>query len=158
MSASRSLQIDLPGPDDTAATAHRLAPHLRAGDCVLLTGTLGAGKTHFARALIQKRLSDQGLWEDVPSPTYTLVQIYDDTLCEIWHADLYRLTGPDEFIELGLEDAFDTAITLIEWPDRLGDSAPSNALCITLDMNSDSRRLIAKWDDPRLARLAAKNV
>ena len=153
-----SVHIVLPGPDDTAAVAARLAPHLRAGDCLLLTGTLGAGKTHFARAIIQKRLSDSGLWEDVPSPTYTLVQTYDDGVCELWHADLYRLTDPNEIIELGLDDARETSITLIEWPDRLGSLAPKDALHITLAMDGDGRALTASWDDPRLSILGAENA
>ena len=157
MPAQKPLQLKLPGPDDTAAVAVRLAPHLRPGDCILLTGTLGTGKTHFARALIQKRLSDSELWEDVPSPTYTLVQTYDDRKSEIWHADLYRLTDPNEIIELGLDEAFDTAITLIEWPDRLGSLTPKGALQITLAMDGDARTLTATWDDPRLSLLGAEN-
>ena len=90
---------------------------LRAGDCVLLEGPIGAGKTHFCRALIRARL---GREEDVPSPTFTLVQTYDADV-EIWHADLYRLSHPDEALELGLEDAFASAICLVEWPERLGE-------------------------------------
>lgn len=157
MPAPETLRLSLPGPDDTAAAATRLAPHLRAGDCVLLTGTLGSGKTHFARALIQKRLSESNLWEDVPSPTYTLVQTYDDGKCEIWHADLYRLTDPNEVIELGLDDAFQSAITLIEWPDRLAELAPANALLITLAFDGEARSLTASWDDPRLVHLGTDN-
>ena len=158
MSSSACVHIDLPEPDDTVAVASRIAPHLHAGDCVLLTGTLGAGKTHFARSVIQARLADNGLWEDVPSPTYTLVQTYDDTVCEIWHADLYRLSNPTELTELGLEDALGSAITLVEWPDRLGDLAPESALQITLEMHGEGRRLIATWDDPRIVHLSEPNV
>ncbi len=72
MSSERSVELCLKTPDETAQAAGLLAPLLRAGDCVLLDGNLGTGKTHFARALIQKRLEDAGLWEEVPSPTYTL--------------------------------------------------------------------------------------
>ncbi len=158
MPTPASVQIALQGPDDTAAVATRLAPHLRAGDCILLSGSLGAGKTHFARALIQFRLAAHNLAEDVPSPTYTLVQTYDDTLCEIWHADLYRLTDPSELIELGLDDAFTTAITLIEWPDRLGSYLPDNALHITLEMDGDGRKLTATWKDSRLELLGVANA
>lgn len=158
MPSPASVHIVLPSPDDTAAVAARLAPHLRAGDCLLLTGTLGAGKTHFARAVIQKRLFDSGLWEDVPSPTYTLVQTYDDGVCELWHADLYRLADPNEIIELGLDDARETKITLIEWPDRLGDLAPKSALRIALAMDGDGRTLTATWDDQRLSILGAESA
>ncbi len=119
-----------PSPDDTTAFARALAPRLSPGDVILLSGPIGAGKTHFARSLIQARLAAAGLHEDVPSPTFTLVQTYDDGHGEIWHADLYRLTHPDEVEELGLIDAFSDAICLVEWPDRLGDLTPENALSL----------------------------
>lgn len=117
-------------PDQTTAFAAALANQLVPGDVILLSGGIGAGKTHFARAVIQARLAAQGLAEDVPSPTFTLVQTYDDTICEIWHSDLYRLTHPDEVEELGLIDAFETAICLVEWPDRLGELLPQTALLL----------------------------
>ncbi len=107
------------------ALATAMAPCLVAGDKLLLEGPIGAGKSAFARALIRARL---GRIEDVPSPTFTIVQTYSDDDTEIWHCDLYRLTHPDEALELGLEEAFQTAICLIEWPDRLGDAAPQDAL------------------------------
>ena len=84
--------IELPTGAATTALAERLAPRLGPGDTLLLSGPIGAGKTHFARALIKARLRAAGRDEDVPSPTFTLVQTYDDGICEIWHADLYRLT------------------------------------------------------------------
>ena len=114
----------------TAALARMLAATLRPGQTVLLDGPVGAGKTHFARALIRAR---QGAApEDVPSPTFTLVQTYDDPLgTEIWHADLYRLTDPSELDELGLDEARQDAICLIEWPDRLP-APPQGALSVTI--------------------------
>jgi tRNA threonylcarbamoyladenosine biosynthesis protein TsaE len=129
MRPNTCLTVFLPGPDDTARLGVWFAGKLRPGDVVLLCGDIGAGKTHFARALIQARL---GRLEDVPSPTFTLVQTYDAGDTEIWHADLYRLTHPDEVAELGLEAAFDTAICLIEWPDRLGCMTPARAINLTL--------------------------
>ena len=119
------IHLDLPLETDTAALAGRIAPILRPGDVILLEGPIGAGKSAFCRALIRARL---GRMEDVPSPTFTLVQTYEDEGGDIWHCDLYRLTHPDDVFELGLEDAFATAICLIEWPDRLGADAPADAL------------------------------
>ncbi|PVH28366.1 tRNA (adenosine(37)-N6)-threonylcarbamoyltransferase complex ATPase subunit type 1 TsaE [Pararhodobacter oceanensis] len=128
--------IFLPDPEATSALAQALAPLLRAGDCLLLEGQIGAGKTHFARALIQEFTA-----EDVPSPTFTLVQTYDAPEFEIWHADLYRLSHPDEAIELGLIEAFETALCLIEWPEKLGDDAPKQALTLQLVPESEGRRV-----------------
>ncbi len=128
--------IFLSDPEATAALGERLATVLRAGDTVLLDGPIGAGKSHLARALIRARL---GGMEDVPSPTFTLVQTYDDGGTEIWHADLYRLTHPDEVLELGLDDAFATAICLVEWPDRLGGHVPPDALHLRLSAQGEGR-------------------
>ncbi len=125
----QSLQIPLPTEADTSHLGVQLARLLQPGDTVLLDGPIGAGKTHLARALIRARL---GRAEDVPSPTFTLVQTYVAAGTEIWHADLYRLTHPDEVWELGLDDAFVTAICLVEWPDRLGRHVPEGALRVGL--------------------------
>jgi len=144
MPASISLRLELDSPDATTAIATALAPLLGAGDVVLLSGQVGAGKTHFARALIQARLRAVGLDEDVPSPTYTLVQTYDDGICEIWHADLYRLTDPVEIYELGLADAFCDSICLIEWPERLGDLQPAAPLTIHLSATKTPGTRIAE--------------
>lgn len=120
--------------EDTAAIACAMADRLRPGDCLLLSGDIGAGKTHFARALIRALLDEP---EDIPSPTFTLVQTYAGRSGEIWHVDLYRLRGPDDCAELGLIDAFETAICLIEWPDRLGDLRPIDGLEISLSLEED---------------------
>ncbi len=139
----------LPNPEATEALARRIAPTLRRGDTLLLAGPIGAGKTHFARALIRARLRRE---EDVPSPTYTLVQTYDDDGLEIWHADLYRLSGPGEALELGLEDAFDTAICLIEWPDRL-ETPPPQALTLDFAVAGEGRVLVAEGPESWRERL-----
>lgn len=129
MTATRTL----PDQAATERLARAIAPHLVAGDTLLLQGDLGAGKSVFARALISTRLAEVGRSEDIPSPTYTLVQTYDLAPGpQLWHADLYRLASSAETAELGLEEAFDTAITLIEWPDRLGPLLPARRLTLTL--------------------------
>ncbi|MFV2051218.1 tRNA (adenosine(37)-N6)-threonylcarbamoyltransferase complex ATPase subunit type 1 TsaE [Aliiroseovarius sp. YM-037] len=132
----------LKSPEDSAALARTIAGALKPGDTLLLEGPIGAGKTHFARSIIQSMLTDP---EDVPSPTFTLVQTYETDAGEIWHLDLYRLTDPSELSELGLEDALEDAICIIEWPDRLGDDVPQNALRLTfaLDADPDARQLTA---------------
>ena len=127
---------------ETSALAKAVGDVLLAGDVILLNGDLGTGKTFFARALIQHRLGALGLWEDVPSPSFTLVQEYDSGTVTLWHVDLYRLGGPDEVIELGMLDAFETAICLVEWPDRLEDLRPASAVEISLtDMGESAREI-----------------
>lgn len=128
----------LSGPEATDRIARALAPWLGAGDVILLQGPVGAGKSHFARALIRARIGEA---EEVPSPTFTLVQTYPGDP-EIWHADLYRLSGPGEIAELGLEEAFSTALCLIEWPDRLGALTPPGALTARLTPTPDGE---ARW-------------
>ena len=120
--------IDLPDEAATAAFAARVAAVATGGDIIALRGDLGAGKTTFARAFIHAR----GCEEEVPSPTFTLVQVYEVGPTAIWHFDLYRLNSPDEAWELGIEDAFVEGISLIEWPDRLGLLLPERRLEITL--------------------------
>lgn len=117
--------ILLPTETDTERFAAQIARVLRPGDTILLSGEIGAGKSAFSRAVIRTMA---GAEIDVPSPTFTLVQTYDVKAGEIWHCDLYRLTHPDEAFELGLDEAFETAVCLIEWPDRLGQDAPTDAL------------------------------
>lgn len=143
------VTLSLPDEDATARLGVWLASHMRGGETVLLDGPIGAGKSHLARALIRARL---GRDEDVPSPTFTLVQVYDADV-EIWHADLYRLTHPDEVAELGLEDAFGHAICLVEWPDRLGRLLPENAVRIALRTQGEGRVAEVTGDLPWVADL-----
>ena len=130
-------------PEETEALAARLAGHLAPGDRLLLEGPVGAGKSHFARALIRAEQARFGLVEDIPSPTFTLVQTYWAGDLEIWHVDLYRLTDPTEVVELGLDEAMETAACLIEWPDRLGEARPVQALTLTLSQRKAQVRHIA---------------
>lgn len=141
--------LRLPDVSATEALARALAPHLRAGDLIGLAGGLGVGKSLFARALITARLAALGRTEDIPSPSYTLVQTYDLGPVELWHADLYRLGTLDEIAELGLEDAFETAICVVEWADRLGPALPARHLHITLDF-------ITGAEDARVATITAQ--
>jgi tRNA threonylcarbamoyladenosine biosynthesis protein TsaE len=134
LSDDTSLTVELPDEAATAALAARLAPHLRTGDVVCLSGGLGAGKTAFARALVNAL---PGPREEVPSPTFTLVQVYDrhdphGGELQVWHFDLYRLERAEEVWELGLEDALAEGVSLIEWPERLGGAAPRARLEIAL--------------------------
>ncbi|BBK29426.1 tRNA (adenosine(37)-N6)-threonylcarbamoyltransferase complex ATPase subunit type 1 TsaE [Allostella humosa] len=126
---------------DMAATerlAAALARLSRSGDTIALSGDLGAGKTALARAFIRQRLGRPD--EEVPSPTFTLVQTYGEVEDEIWHADLYRLARPDEAIELGLEDAFGHAIVLIEWPDRIAGLLPRDRLEVAIGFDAGQVR------------------
>ncbi|MGP1274051.1 MAG: tRNA (adenosine(37)-N6)-threonylcarbamoyltransferase complex ATPase subunit type 1 TsaE [Caulobacterales bacterium] len=136
---------------DTLAATHALARSLaalaRPGDAILLSGGLGAGKTTLARAFIGALTGA----EDIPSPTYTLVQSYLSTRGhDVLHADLYRVEDSEELIELGLEDAAGTGIVLIEWPDRLDGPPSDDRLEITLDFAVGGRQ-----DNTRTARLEA---
>lgn len=139
----------LSSPQATADLATRIAEALSPGDCLLLEGPIGAGKTHFSRHLIQSLMI---ISEDVPSPTFTLVQTYEVPSGELWHADLYRLSSLDEVEELGLAEAFDTAICLIEWPDRLAELTPPHALHLQLALDADhpdARHLTFSWSDDK---------
>jgi tRNA threonylcarbamoyladenosine biosynthesis protein TsaE len=138
-SPADTVTISLPTATETEALGRRLASLARPGDVILLEGPIGAGKSCLARAFIRARLGEE---EEVPSPTFTLVQVYDDDGTEIWHADLYRLTHPDEVWELGLDQAFETAICLVEWPDRLGTHLPPGALTLRLTAKGEGREAV----------------
>lgn len=133
--------FSLPDLAATTALAKRLGPHLRPGDVLALNGQLGAGKTSFARALIQGLQPDIG---EVPSPTFSLVQQYEIGALMFWHFDLYRLTNPIEAYELGIEEAFVEGISLIEWPENLGALLPPERLDIFLSLPPD-----ADYEDTR---------
>src|SRR5438270_13579604 len=150
--------IELPDEAATAALATRLARLVRRGDVIALKGELGAGKTSFARAFIRARAGHD---EEVPSPTFTLVQPYELPDLTIWHFDGYRLRQPEEAWDLGIEDAFRDGVQLIEWPERFGSLIPIRRLEITLQHGAapEGRRAIIdpgpKWAS-RLAPLTAE--
>lgn len=148
------LRLHAATPEATDALGRALAPALCPGDVVALAGPLGAGKSHLARALIRARLGDAGA--EVPSPTYTLVNIYAAEGTEIRHADLYRIDA-EELAEIGLADAASDAILLIEWPERWP-GLPARRLDIALAPAGEGRDLVvtargAGWRDA-LAALA----
>jgi tRNA threonylcarbamoyladenosine biosynthesis protein TsaE len=129
--------------EDEEATARlgaALAARVRAGDVITLSGPLGAGKTALARGFLAA-LGHQG---EVPSPSFAIVQPYDDVDPPVWHVDLYRIEQPSELEELGLDSAAE-AVLLVEWPERAEDNAWPDALRLTLDFAEEgARRLTAK--------------
>ncbi len=166
--ASPEIKLDLPDAAATDRLGQTLARHVGGGDVIALSGDLGAGKTSLARALIQALLAAEDRHEDVPSPTFTLVQTYETAKLTIWHADLYRLNNPREVDELGLEDAQESGLLLIEWPDRMGDELPRERLEVELKETDDKEgpkegrcaRLTSwggTWDE-RIRRIAAEFV
>ncbi|HEY9236526.1 MULTISPECIES: tRNA (adenosine(37)-N6)-threonylcarbamoyltransferase complex ATPase subunit type 1 TsaE [Phenylobacterium] len=118
--------------DDETATARlgaAIAAELQPGEAVCLTGPLGAGKSTLARALIRALT---GPTEDVPSPTFTIVQFYEGPRLKVAHFDLYRLTSPDEAYEIGLDEALDDGAAVIEWPERLEGHLPPDRLDVEI--------------------------
>jgi tRNA threonylcarbamoyladenosine biosynthesis protein TsaE len=142
------IAIDLPLESSTEALGIRLAGLARPGDVLALKGGLGAGKTALARAFVRAYIGH--LEEEVPSPTFTLVQIYEGNRGQVWHFDLYRLQRPEDALELDIEEAFVNAVCLIEWPERLGDLLPARALEVEIGFgrSPDGRRaVLTGWDD-----------
>ncbi|HTV88062.1 MAG TPA: tRNA (adenosine(37)-N6)-threonylcarbamoyltransferase complex ATPase subunit type 1 TsaE [Stellaceae bacterium] len=157
------IAIDLPDEAATAALAAQIAALARTGDVIALKGELGAGKTSFARAFIHS-LGETG---EVPSPTFTLVQVYPLTGATVWHFDGYRLRDPDEAWELGIEEAFPAGISLVEWPERFGALIPPRRLEIALlpgNAASARRAVLDPGDDAgggwaaRLAAIAERQI
>lgn len=140
--------IHLPDEAATVAMGAQLARQLKAGDVIYLNGALGMGKSTLARGLIRALTSPQ---QDVPSPTFTLIQSYDAAAFTVLHLDLYRLDSDDEVPELGLDEVLAESVLLIEWPDRLGRYGYDDRLDITLE--SDDK---TNFPAGRIATLATR--
>jgi tRNA threonylcarbamoyladenosine biosynthesis protein TsaE len=133
--------VFLADPRATEAAGRALADVIAVGDVIALSGSLGAGKTSLARGLI----GALGFGGDVPSPSFGIVIPYvpPDVRMPVWHVDLYRIEGPHEFDELGLDDARVDSALVIEWPERLGIRLWPDALHIALAVDGSGRRLTA---------------
>jgi tRNA threonylcarbamoyladenosine biosynthesis protein TsaE len=136
---SGDVVIRTESAEQTERLAEVLATRLSEGDTVLLSGPVGAGKSVFARAVIQSLQRADGEVEDVPSPTFTLVQRYQAGGLALVHADLYRLKNSLELDEIGLLDDIGEATCLIEWPEMLPDWVAEDALAVTLEPDGRSR-------------------
>jgi tRNA threonylcarbamoyl adenosine modification protein YjeE len=139
-------RIALPDMAATQALGARIAAALETGDAVALQGDLGAGKTTLARAILRA----VGVTEDVPSPTFTLVQLYETPVLTVRHYDLYRIDSPGEIDELGLDDALAEGAALIEWPERGTGRLPPDMLHVALSTTGPASRMAmlsgpAKW-------------
>lgn len=129
--------------DETARLGAVLSKVCRKGDVFALYGTLGMGKSVFARAFIQELCG----MTDVPSPTFTLVQMYDAPDFEIYHFDLYRLKSAEEIFELGMEEALYEGVCLIEWPEKMAGYLPRKAIKIEITPDGQGRKIEMTFND-----------
>jgi tRNA threonylcarbamoyl adenosine modification protein YjeE len=148
-------EIEVEDEEATIALAAQVASYVHTGDLVALSGELGSGKTTFARALIRTLSRDAEL--EVPSPTYTLMQVYDGAGFPIVHADLFRINSPSELAELGWEESAEDAVVIVEWPEQAGDSLPSDRLEIRIELapelSDTQRRVVLSGNGTFAARL-----
>ena len=132
--------MNLADEAQTARLGAVIAAALQPGEAVCLSGPLGAGKSTLARALVRALTTPD---EEVPSPTFTLVQFYEGARLNVAHFDLYRLSSADEAYEIGLDEALDEGAAVIEWPERLGDQLPPDRLDVEISLAEevDGRRV-----------------
>ncbi len=133
-----TFSLSLPDEAATEQLGISLARRLRPRDVVALQGGLGAGKTTLARAILRAASGDPALI--VPSPTFTLAEVYDTPRGVFWHFDLYRLEEPEQVFELGWEEARAEGVALVEWAERLGALLPRERLSVTLSIEGEGRR------------------
>jgi len=148
---STSIERFLENEEATARLGEDIAQALKPGDVIALEGDLGAGKTTLARSIVRAVAGDADM--DVPSPTFTLLQVYDGPLT-IHHFDLYRLSTPDELVELGFDEALERGAALVEWPDRAGNALPPETVHVTLTHQGDGRLATLTGTGKAWARMA----
>lgn len=147
----KSVELLLEDEAATIELGEDLALALKAGDCVGLSGDLGAGKSTFARALLRAMADDAAL--EVPSPTFTLVQSYELRI-PVAHFDLYRLGDASELDELGFDEALSEGICLVEWPERAAEALPANRITLTFTHEGDGRRVQITAPETAFERIA----
>ncbi|RWX09369.1 tRNA (adenosine(37)-N6)-threonylcarbamoyltransferase complex ATPase subunit type 1 TsaE, partial [Rhizobium hidalgonense] len=150
MTTGNTISLFLKDEAATIRLGEDLALALKAGDCLALSGDLGAGKSSLARAILRAIADDEGL--EVPSPTFTLVQSYDLRI-PISHFDLYRLGDPSELTELGFDDALESGICLVEWPEMAEIELPAQRIALGLEHEGSGRRATIKVSDPQASRI-----
>jgi tRNA threonylcarbamoyl adenosine modification protein YjeE len=153
--SARSVEMPLVDEAATAALAENLARIAKPGDIFALEGELGCGKTAFARAFIR---AAGAVDDDIPSPTFTLTQVYDGANFTIHHFDLYRLCAPEEAFELNIDDAFSSGVSLIEWPHHLGDLLPSDRLDVILSFADSETARTVRLSGPKAWQKRLKGV
>lgn len=142
------MQIVLRSLEDTRRFASLLAQNVKVGDVIELRGDLGAGKTTLAKYIINNLA---GVDVEVTSPTFNIVQLYDTPSFTVWHFDLYRLKSPHELVEIGLDEALDCGVSLIEWPEIASHLLPKDRVVINLSCGKNDERVVrldgaGKWD------------
>lgn len=145
MDTESQLTYFAPDEVSTIRLGKILAHFAQRGDVFALFGTLGMGKSVLARAFVQELTQS----EEVPSPTFTLVQSYEAQDFEIYHFDLYRLKSPEEIFEIGLEEALYDGVCLIEWPERMGGYLPSTSFRVTLVQKGEGREISITCNSPQ---------
>lgn len=128
--------------NDTKKAAEYFAKFAKPGVCFALFGDLGSGKTTFSQFLIKSIIPNV---KYVPSPTFMIVQTYAGEKITVWHADCYRLIDKEEFFELGLAEAFESCVTIIEWPEIIREFLPDNVINITFSIEKNGRKIVSSY-------------